>query len=119
MSEDLSDQLARVSQMAQGNPKWDLSPNDCAALTALLDSIVELTVQPDTRGLGTDEITVQRRRQIDGPDLWAVCLRGYVLNKKGKWEYEPIPSSRTDAFLKRCRFNGLLEAVRAAERAEP
>jgi hypothetical protein len=26
------------------------------------------------------------------------------MNKKGEFEYEPMPSSRTEAFFKRCRF---------------
>jgi hypothetical protein len=39
-----------------------------------------------------------------GDDLWAVVESGCCLNKKGQWEYEPLPSNRTKAFLKRCRF---------------
>jgi len=35
---------------------------------------------------------------------WAVCWMGDCLNKRGEWEYESIPSSRTEAFFKRCRF---------------
>lgn len=36
MSESFDDQLSRVGQMASGSPTWDLSPNDIAALKAVL-----------------------------------------------------------------------------------
>lgn len=36
MSESFEDQLSRVGQMASGSPTWDLSPNDIAALKAVL-----------------------------------------------------------------------------------
>jgi hypothetical protein len=40
-----------------------------------------------------------------------------VLTVKGKWEFEPMPSSRTDAFYKRCRFKTFDAAVKAADAA--
>jgi len=36
VSEAFDDQLSRVRLMAKGDPTWDLSPNDCKALTAVL-----------------------------------------------------------------------------------
>lgn len=39
-----------------------------------------------------------------GGDTWAVTDGRQCLNNKGKWEYEPLPSSRTEEFLARCRF---------------
>lgn len=36
MPESFEDQLSRVQQMASGSPTWDLSPNDIAALKAVL-----------------------------------------------------------------------------------
>lgn len=33
---DFADQLARLRMMAQEDPTWDLSPNDRAAITAVL-----------------------------------------------------------------------------------
>lgn len=36
MSETFADQLARVKLMASGSPTWGLSPNDIAALQAVL-----------------------------------------------------------------------------------
>lgn len=37
---------------------------------------------------------------------WALCVpgTGYVLNRDGRWEYEPRPSDRDDAFLARTRY---------------
>lgn len=40
-----------------------------------------------------------------GEDKWAIRNRGECLNRNGEWEYEPLPSSRTDEFLERCRFS--------------
>ena len=52
----------------------------------------------------------------DGKPSWAI-LNGMneCLNRKGSWEYEPFPSSRTYAFLQRCRWNDLRAAVDFAE----
>lgn len=38
-------------------------------------------------------------------DKWAIRWRGQRLTKKGKWIYEPIPSSRTKMFYKRTQFS--------------
>lgn len=64
-----------------------------------------------------DEIRIERARQISGPALWAVRYRGDCLNKFGSWEWEPMPSSRDDAFLARCRFSDAETAIEAAQSA--
>src|SRR3954468_7352387 len=47
-------------------------------------------------------------------DSWAITdIGNYCLNQNGEWEYEAMPSSRTEAFIKRCRFP-LAEALRRA-----
>ena len=43
--------------------------------------------------------------------LWKITDSTYCLNKHGKWEYEPLPSSRTNDFLSRCRFDSLEDAI--------
>lgn len=50
-----------------------------------------------------------------GNDRWAVMWRAWVLNRDGKWEYEPSPSSRDDAFIARTRWtlNEALDRARA------
>lgn len=37
-------------------------------------------------------------------DLWAVRSRGRCLNSKGEWDWEPLPSSRSAAWLSAHRF---------------
>lgn len=61
-----------------------------------------------------DEVKVHRTRQLDGSVKWAVRYRGVCLNKQGTWEWEPMPSSRDDEFLARCRFDLAQEAIGAA-----
>ena len=56
------------------------------------------------------DVTIEAVKQATCPDLWAVRFMGEVLSKQGEWEYEPLPSSRDDAFLERCRFGTPAEA---------
>lgn len=49
---------------------------------------------------------------------WAICYQGFIFTKKGKWEWEPIPSSRSDAFLKRARFDTVALALAQIEKAK-
>lgn len=65
-------------------------------------------------GKGSDAIMVECAQQMSGPDRWAVRRHGNVLSKQGEWEYEPMPSSRDDEFLERCRFASAAEAMEAA-----
>lgn len=44
-------------------------------------------------------------------ERWAVRWYGHCLTKTAEWEYEPMPSSRDDAFYARCRFDTLEQAV--------
>jgi hypothetical protein len=55
-----------------------------------------------------------RTEQRTGPAKWKVLNGGYCLTKTGDWEWEPLPSSRTDEFIERCRFNSAQEAIDAA-----
>jgi len=57
-------------------------------------------------------VTLDRVYQLPGiPDKWAIRDSGCCLNKDGEWEYEPIPSSRDDDFMRRCRFSTMDEAL--------
>lgn len=58
------------------------------------------------------EVRLECVKQIDGSDLWAIREKGCCLNKQGEWEIEPIPSSRTNAFYKRCRWNSAEAALK-------
>jgi hypothetical protein len=50
-------------------------------------------------------------------ERWAVRRLSSCLNSDGEWEYEPMPSSRNDAFYARCRFDTLEAAKRTLESA--
>ena len=58
---------------------------------------------------------INRLGQRSGPDKYAVRQGLNCLSRDKEWEYEPIPSSRDDAFLARCRFDSFDEAVEAFE----
>lgn len=60
----------------------------------------------------TIEVRLERVKQIDGPDLWAIREKGCCLNQQGEWELEPMPSNRKRAFLERCRWNSAETAVK-------
>jgi hypothetical protein len=59
------------------------------------------------------QVTIDRVKQSDGDDKWAVRCGSEVLTKTGQWEYEPMPSNRSEAFLRRARFNSPFDAVKA------
>ena len=44
-------------------------------------------------------------------ERWAVRRGGECMAVDGDWEYEPLPSSRDDAFYSRFRFESLEAAV--------
>lgn len=44
------------------------------------------------------------KRKWAPEERWAVTRAGSCLNKGGGWEYEPSPSSRTEAFFERTRW---------------
>ncbi len=43
--------------------------------------------------------------QWRGKEDWCVFEDGLVLNKAGDWEYEPLPSSRSEEFTQHTRFD--------------
>jgi hypothetical protein len=68
------------------------------------------------RGISTELV---RMRQRDGSILWAVRCLGEVLNHRGEWEHEPLPSSRDGDFMRRCRFASADLAITTHGAAEP
>jgi len=57
--------------------------------------------------------------ELCSKDAWAVRCHGHCLNKRGGWEYEPLPSGRSKPFLKRCRFSTAKQAMKAADMTGP
>lgn len=51
-----------------------------------------------------EDVRIEAAKQTSGTTLWAVRRHGACLAADGKWEYEPLPSSRDDDFLARCRY---------------
>lgn len=66
------------------------------ALRMLLSQARSFAVSSDPRW----PITLERR----GTDAWAVISLGECLNREGEWEYEPLPSNRSEAFKARTWF---------------
>lgn len=49
-------------------------------------------------------IKIETRDQMDGSRLWVLKMHEWVLGRDGKFHYEPLPSSRTEEFIKNTRF---------------
>ena len=64
-------------------------------------------------------VYVEKRNQRDGTSRFVVIQQGEVLAKDGRWEWEPQPSSRTDAFVERTRFDSLNAAIDAVRTPLP
>lgn len=94
----------------------ELHPQIKAALAAHYEGIpvAAYSVGDRANGIG---VLVQRARQVDDSYLWKVTDGASCLNKSGEWEYEPLPSSRDDDFMARCRFATADEAIEAARKA--
>jgi hypothetical protein len=60
------------------------------------------------------DVTVERR----SAGRWAVCNMGRCLNADGKWDREPIPSSRDDEWKEQHRFD-LDDALELAKQVAP
>lgn len=57
------------------------------------------------------ELVIEARPQRDESIKWVVQIGSTrVLGKDGEWHYEPMSSSRTEAFIQHTRFNSYLEA---------
>jgi hypothetical protein len=69
------------------------------------------------RGGIAPTITLSNSPFYEG-DRYAVRRGGCCLTKRGDWIYEPMPSSRTQAFYKRCRFDTFDAALVALAKAE-
>lgn len=79
-----------------------LTPN---AMGFLPMRAVEWRVGPDPSPLDHREIRIVEQIQRDGRVLYAVKEGPWAANHDREWEYEPVPSSRDDAYLARCRWD--------------
>ena len=61
-----------------------------------------------------DEVKISWRGKNRGKGIehWAIISwNGNCMTKDGKWEWEPMASQRDDAFIKRCRYDSVEEAL--------
>lgn len=79
-----------------------------------LDGPVPIAMSYGFAKQGCEGLTVDRVWQRDGADRWAVRDGGVCITREIESEYEPLPSSRTDEFLARCRFDTFEEALAIA-----
>ena len=79
----------------------------------------ERTYWPDWKAKRSGPLLTLVRMQSPfyAGERWAVRRGRCCLATDGKWEWEPSPSSRDDAFYARCRFASFDDAADAALRA--
>ena len=63
-------------------------------------------------------MTVDRVLGYEGVSGWAVRRMGRCLDRKGRWDHEPQPSSRTNGWIKQNRHD-LAKALDLAKAAAP
>lgn len=68
-------------------------------MSDLID-ILPLMISQYRYGEGSSAIYIEDR----GNDTWAITNGSSCLNTDFQWEWESMPSSRTDDFLKRTRY---------------
>lgn len=90
-------------------PRIDAALTELRAVVAL--PVNEYQIEGGHGPRDTQSITLKRQPQRSGPDKWAINRGSSCLSKEGYWEYEPLPSSRDDDFLSRCRFDSPQEAL--------
>jgi hypothetical protein len=76
-------------------------------MSKIIPVVWQHDVEPDLKRLRESDmipIRLERTMGFDGI-TYAIRQGSCCLNKRGEWEFEPIPSSRSDAFLKRCRWS--------------
>ncbi len=82
----------------------------------MADNITWIACAWKVQGLNSS-LQVQHAPRLEHSDpYYAVRYEGSCLNKDGEMEWEPRPSSRTEDFYNRCRFDNLDDAMEAASK---
>lgn len=72
---------------------------------------------PETNDKCYRRYSLIRTPQLEGEDKWKISDGSSVFSKRNKdFIYEPLPSSRTDKFIKDTRFDTIEEAVIAMQK---
>lgn len=97
-------------RFGQGVERHVIVPDHAVIRADMLDMATEFTVIPlDRKRVGIRVVEVVKRSS--DPDAWAIHSEGHCLAKDGEWEWESLPSSRTEEFLQRCRWPTAIEAI--------
>jgi hypothetical protein len=117
--------IEELERIAKAGDPWGYAATPAnvlaliAEVRALREEAVPAGVRVESYSLADAEIEILRVKQLSGPDKWKAFHGGcYCLNKSGQWELEPMPSSRDDDFINRCRFDTAQEAMDAARGAK-
>lgn len=82
---------------------------DTEKLLERIDAIVSgeapMQLEISAYALPRDCGIIERCSQRDRSYKWAIRRNGSCFNNEGEWEYEPMPSSRDDDFMLRCRYD--------------
>lgn len=96
-------------RFGQGVERQVVVPDTAVCPAEFLEMAVAFDVIPyDRTRLNLRHVQVAKR----GTDAWAIIGDGgHCLAHDGEWEYEPLPSSRTEEFFERCRWHTAIEAM--------
>jgi len=112
--------LKRESRKAPKKPTWEIpesagcvgcKKNTCGSCDEMIVTAFMLRrefVETGSAGVATFDLVAGTAYEAE---RWAVRMGRECLTRKGTWEFEPQPSSRTKEFYERCRFPNLPEAV--------
>lgn len=116
--------IDEIERIAKAGDPWGYAATPVNIL-ALIAEVRALRESAGLHGVRIERYSIPesgteiiRTDQRTGPAKWKVYKEGYCLAKSGDWEYEPMPSSRTDDFIERCRFDSAQEAITAARGAK-
>ena len=62
---------------------------------------------------GGSTVSLERVGGIGSVFRWAIRCNEMCMDGMGNWEWEPRPSCRDDAFMARCRFRTVEDALKA------
>lgn len=102
--------IERAREAIKGGLAQQKIPNlSCdPTILSVINLVSRLTIE------NTSDSTLPMHIEKRGPGAWVISSGATVLNRNNAWEFEPLPSSRTAAFIERTRFS-LEEALQRAE----
>jgi hypothetical protein len=99
-------------RFGEGVERQVVVPDTAVCPAEFLETAVAFDVIPyDRTRYGLRHVQVVKR----GIDAWAIVGDCGCLAHDGEWEYEPLPSSRSEEFFERCRWYTAAEAMEFAK----